>query len=70
MLKTTKDLRQRQQFKDYKYITKATIEWLGSKLIHILEWTTQSPDLEQTYDTRQDLESNGHTLSITFSFQA
>ena len=36
-----------QQENDPKHKAKATLEWLNKKVINVLEWPRQSPDLNQ-----------------------
>ncbi|KAJ0041565.1 hypothetical protein NL108_013288 [Boleophthalmus pectinirostris] len=50
-----------QQDNDLKHKSKSTTEWLKQKKMHLLEWPSQSPDLNPNEMLRHDLKRAIHT---------
>ena len=49
-----------QQDNEPNHAARTTIEWFRSKHIHVLEWSSQSPDLNQLENLWQDLKIAVH----------
>ena len=67
-LESAKDLRKGptftfQQDNDPKHTVRATMEWFRSKHIHVLEWHSQSSDLNPIENLCLDLEISVHRRS-------
>uniref|UniRef100_A0A669ESK4 Transposase Tc1-like domain-containing protein n=1 Tax=Oreochromis niloticus TaxID=8128 RepID=A0A669ESK4_ORENI len=65
LLESAKDLRLGRRFtfqqdNDPKHKARATMRWFKTKHIHVLEWPTQSPDLNPIQNLWQDLKTAVH----------
>ena len=68
LLQTAKDLALQQRFTfqqdNYpKHTAKATLEWLQNKNVKVLEWFSQSPDLNPIEDLCKDFKIAVHRHS-------
>ena len=68
LMQSAKDLRLGRRFlfqldNDPKHTARATKEWFGSKLVHVLKWSSQGTDLNPIENLWQDLKIEVHRQS-------